>query len=66
MLQVRDVPAVGYHHPRGPGDVLSGRRGKRWEVAQPGRFGRGGVLAERDDMIVGSHDQQRRRCEQLS
>jgi hypothetical protein len=55
------VTAVGYHHPRGAGNIVNGRRGEPDEVTQPGHFGRGGVLAERDDMIFGAHDQQHRR-----
>ena len=31
------------------------------KVAQPGQFGRGGVLAERDDVVFGAHEQQCRR-----
>jgi hypothetical protein len=61
MLKVREVPAVGYHHPRGAGDILHGRCGKRDEVAEPRSIGRLRVIAQRDDVIFGSHDQQRRR-----
>jgi len=57
------MTAVGYHHPRGAGNIISGRPGKHYEVTQPGGFGGLSVVAERDDVILGSHDQQHRRRE---
>src|SRR5580692_5773768 len=47
VLQMRDVAALGYHHPGGAGDVAGGRGRQGAEVAEPGGLGRGGVLAER-------------------
>jgi hypothetical protein len=61
VLEVRDMPAAGYYHPRGAGNILYGRSGKRDKVTESGCFGGGGELAERDDVVFGSHDQQRRR-----
>ena len=58
FAEVRDVPAVGYDHPDGAGHVVRGRGGKRGEIPEPGGFGGLGVLAERDDVVLGAHDQQ--------
>ena len=55
------MPAIGYDHPRGAGNIFRGRGGKSHEVTEPGSFGRLRVLAERDDLVLSSHDQQRRR-----
>jgi hypothetical protein len=35
-LEVRDVPAFGYHHPGRAGNVTSSRGGKLHEVTKPG------------------------------
>ena len=53
MLQVRNVAAVRHHHPGGARDVARGRGRQRAEVAEPGGLGRGGVLAERDGVVLG-------------
>ena len=37
VFEVRNVAAVGYHHPRGMGDVARGRGGKRGPVRCPPR-----------------------------
>ena len=47
-LQVRDVAAIGDHHALGAGNVLRGRGGQGGEVAEPGEFGRAGVLCTSD------------------
>ena len=61
VLEVRDVPAVGYDHPGGAGDITSGCGGKLGEVTESGGVLRLRVLAERDDVILGPDDQQHRR-----
>lgn len=35
-FEMRDMPAVGNHHPRRAGNVTSGRGGKLREVTEPG------------------------------
>ena len=55
------MSAVGYHHPRGAGYVLGGRRGKRHEITEPGDLGGLGVLTERYHVVFRAHDQQRGR-----
>ena len=65
MLDVRDVPAVGHHHPCGTRYVVSCCSGELYEVAQPGSFLRRGVLAERHHVILFSDNQQGRGLDEV-
>jgi len=55
VLKVRDVPALGYDHPGGAGDVTSGRGGKLHEVTECGgvrRLRLGHLLARLQHMAA--------------
>lgn len=54
MLEVGDVPALGYHHTLGPRYIACRLSGQRHEVAESDGIGRVGVLAEWHDVILGS------------
>ena len=76
-VRIRGMAAVGRGTDQGPrdegcartrvsppgssGDVVRGARRELDEVAEPGQIGRGGVLAQRDDVVLGTDDQQGRR-----
>src|SRR5580700_2845645 len=66
----RESQGAGYarirdHHPRRVRDITGGLGGKRHEITEPGGVLRLRVIPERHDVILGPHDQQRRRRDQV-
>jgi hypothetical protein len=58
-LEVGDVAALGYHDTRRAGNVLDRLLRERQEVPKPRELGRFRVLAERDDVVLGTNNEQR-------